>query len=1681
MTCDLHAQAHSFSCLLFGCVFLQVENSSRTIFAHGLSEGVSDQVRTYKLEKTTAQGCNVNNGDIPELLRMDLSTYMFDELPADIFDWIEVQHLRVKLVHLRKHVEQMKWLPKLISISLSPLNEWGGDNETLPETLGGLKQLTTFDCSDNRLTSLPETLGELKQLTRLDCSDNSLTSLPETVGELKQLTALDCSYNSLTSLPETLGELKQLTTLNCSYNWLTSLPEALGELKQLTTLGCWINKLTSLPETLGELKQLTKLDCSDNSLTSLPETVGELKQLTALDCSDNSLTSLPETLGELKQLTTLNCSYNWLTSLPEALGELKQLTTLECWINRLTSLPEALGELKQLTRLDCSDNSLTSLPETLGELKELTALDCSYNSLTSLPKTLGELKQLTTLNCSYNWLTSLPEALGELKQLTTLECWINRLKSLPETVGELKQLTALDCSHNWLKSLPETLGELKQLTTLNCSYNWLTSLPKTLGELKQLTTLECWINRLTSLPETLGELKQLTRLDCSDNSLTSLPETVGELKQLTALDCSYNSLTSLPETLGELKQLTTLNCSYNWLTSLPEALGELKQLTTLECWINRLTSLPETLGELKQLTTLDCSDNSLKSLPETLGELKELTTLDCSHNSLTSLPQTQGKLTKLVTLKCSHNQFTSLPTALCDMQLEVVAFSSNSLTYLHPCFVFHPFHLLDIDDNRLHGVSDMSSSTSFLVPEFGKPTLGDSPAEMVKFPKLKIIDVNGEDESIHGIRSHDSSDHKLVNWQIVPVQKVARDLKSFQSSYQEGDARPINLVNLELWMGGMSNSEQTVKQIRTAGPAVVEFLCDDGITTTAGVPLPKSVKHLTICGNHHTALVSENRVCNHDNCSSRLTALDLSALCRLSFPMLTNLVLHSLGLQQVPSKVFGIDQLALLDLSQNALTCLPDDFKTMQILQWLSVADNLLSRFSEALSVVADMPHLRYLNVEGNQLAELPQYFAPCRDDCTKQHGLQELCAGRNCLSRLPDWVGRLEKLTCRDNPFSHIPSIIVEQGDSAVLRYYQMLGKGAAESIPVVKIGLLGETESGKTSLAMCLREGLPSKTKAEDRTKGMECILHKVEDQPFAIIDIGGHSDYYYLHEAVLLGPAVIIITINISGIFYEGNKQMEAADEFYLAALSRSRGNLQIVVVGTHVDRCNQLQLQKNCKVVIEHFQHIAQRYKSQLQLILPRQYDQSYVEIATGCVQLAQLSYESIPDPPEVVMATSAVSFQGYKAMADVLQECACTIHGDGRQALPSVWLALEDWFEFLLVLEDEQRFLMVSIHDILSLFPVGSFGTSNKDGEEGLCLAMTYLASIGKVIFFADTPVLCDAVFLSPQLLVKLFSVIHQHDLQDDIYDQLKAGQLPPSFLESERHALSEHAAIFKQSGVLSKALISMLWKSSRLVESNATVDILCNLIERLDLGQSTDLSHAVDGDSALKSLSVTTGEGMFLPYYAEISEESMPLQASDFLCQFVDSQDRQDIIMQYEFPVYLPKGLWERCLVRVFRQLRRMWVWKESGFGDSDESDSCVTLTRSANKDFKQSWSIILHARGKGEDASWRLMLRCALEVEALLHGWQGLPVMRSVACPHCVDQRLDNDMLLSNPKSLPGWYSSNNWMKDEQTRRPPRLLCPVDRVDVTAIHRIRPTSGMWQDLIIIDIFVCSMNYPKET
>ena len=121
------------------------------------------------------------------------------------------------------------------------------------------------------------------------------------------------------------------------------------------------------------------------------------------------------------------------------------------------------------------------------------------------------------------------------------------------------------------------------------------------------------------------------------------------------------------------------------------------------------------------------------------------------------------------------------------------------------------------------------------------------------------------------------------------------------------------------------------------------------------------------------------------------------------------------NLTEFPQEIFELaDTLEILELSDNQLSELPDDFARLSKLKILFLTNN---HFTKLPSVLAECPKLEMVSFKNNQLVEVPEQSLPLTT--------RWLILTGNAITKLPDSIGKLknlQKLALAGNQITSLP-----------------------------------------------------------------------------------------------------------------------------------------------------------------------------------------------------------------------------------------------------------------------------------------------------------------------------------------------------------------------------------------------------------------------------------------------------------------------------------------------------------------------------------------------------------------------------------------------------------------------------------------------------------------------------------
>lgn len=234
-------------------------------------------------------------------------------------------------------------------------------------------------------------------------------------------------------------------------------------------------------------------------------------------------------------------------------------------------------------------------------------------------------------------------------------------------------------------------------------------------------------------------------------------------------------------------------------------------------------------------------------------------------------------------------------------------------------------------------------------------------------------------------------------------------------------------------------------------------------------------------------------------------------------------------------KLADLADLTALDLHFNK----PADFDFIGELAKLESLELRHNRIGH-LGFVKNLKSLKSLDVRFNQIAEVE----PLRD----LQKLRSLMLTDNKVKDLTPITHLIEKgvpllwerytlnsICVEGNPVAVPPQEVVNQGNAAVLRYFESHQHGA-DFLYEAKVIVLGETGVGKTSLRHKLVNILEPLPEADESTSGIDIVPLKFplaspkgRDFSMNIWDFGGQEIYHNTHQFFLTKRSVYVLVVD------------------------------------------------------------------------------------------------------------------------------------------------------------------------------------------------------------------------------------------------------------------------------------------------------------------------------------------------------------------------------------------------------------------------------------------------------------------------------------------------------------------------------------------------------------------------
>ena len=255
----------------------------------------------------------------------------------------------------------------------------------------------------------------------------------------------------------------------------------------------------------------------------------------------------------------------------------------------------------------------------------------------------------------------------------------------------------------------------------------------------------------------------------------------------------------------------------------------------------------------------------------------------------------------------------------------------------------------------------------------------------------------------------------------------------------------------------------------------------------------------------------------------------------------TVLDLSELNLTEIPSEIGELAQLNVLYLSSNQISEIRG-LENLPRLRELYLSSNRISE----IRGLENLPQLSVLYLDSNQISEIPKSL---------------LDLDQTIYWLLPEENDYQDGIYLKNNPLSIPPPEIVQKGNATIRAYLEEL-EAAKKPLNEVKVILVGEGASGKTSLVKrILDQGFDSK---EQQTDGINISKETftVKRQKLAVNfwDFGGQEIMHSTHQFFLTKRCLYLLVLD--------SRRDEKA-EYWLKYVQSFGGEAPVIVVLNKID--------------------------------------------------------------------------------------------------------------------------------------------------------------------------------------------------------------------------------------------------------------------------------------------------------------------------------------------------------------------------------------------------------------------------------------------------------------------------------------------------------------------------------
>jgi Leucine-rich repeat (LRR) protein len=305
----------------------------------------------------------------------------------------------------------------------------------------------------------------------------------------------------------------------------------------------------------------------------------------------------------------------------------------------------------------------------------------------------------------------------------------------------------------------------------------------------------------------------------------------------------------------------------------------------------------------------------------------------------------------------------------------------------------------------------------------------------------------------------------------------------------------------------------------------------------------------------------------------------------LKMSHLQHLHLDTNRLTVIPESIIGLSNLTSLVLAVNEIEVIPDSIGKLLHLKLLDLSLNKISQIPDSL---AHLSYLEDLFLDGNKITKIPDYF----DQFTH---LRRLALRGNQINAIPTSISGLsglETLDLDENPLPEELVAALKRGISSLFRYLQSTASNKLRP-RTVKLVLLGEPKSGKTTLLEALKGNPSPCDESRQETLGVEVTTvakpHPTDSRPMylSVWDFAGQHMEHATHQFFLTESAIYLILWNARQGTESGKRDLW----YWLELLKMRVREPKFILVATHTAHTppdlNLTEIERNYRGFQGHF--------------------------------------------------------------------------------------------------------------------------------------------------------------------------------------------------------------------------------------------------------------------------------------------------------------------------------------------------------------------------------------------------------------------------------------------------------------------------------------------------------------